>query len=107
MTISPTQLTLRHLRAQGWPLVEVTEKWNPHAKIRQDLFGCIDVLAVGPQGTLAVQTTTADHVADRYLKVMQHPSLPLMIAAEWAVVVHGWAKRSGRWVLTRDQLVFP
>jgi hypothetical protein len=44
---SPTQRTLQHLRAAGFPLVQVVERWNPHARIRQDLYGCIDVLAVG------------------------------------------------------------
>lgn len=107
MTISPTALTLRHLRAEGWPLVEVVEKWNPHAKIRQDLFGVVDVIAVRPGATLAVQTTTAAHVADRIRKVQEHSNLPHMLDAGWDVVCHGWAKRSGRWVLVRDQLIFP
>ncbi|MHB1530468.1 MAG: hypothetical protein ACYCXT_13820 [Acidiferrobacteraceae bacterium] len=58
MPASPTQRTLRHLRKAGYPLVQVVEKWNPHAGVRQDLFGIIDVLAVGPGGVLAVQCTS-------------------------------------------------
>lgn len=107
MTISPTQLTLRHLRSEGWPLVQVVEHYNPHARVRNDLFGVGDVLAVRPSKTLLVQTTTSDHVADRIRKVQEHPNLPHLLEAGWFVVCHGWAKRSGRWVLTRDQLVFP
>lgn len=102
--MSPTQLTLRHLRdVEGWPLVAVVEHWNPHAQVRQDLFQIIDVLAVGPAGTLAVQTTTAAHVADRIRKVAEHSNLGPLLEAGWTVRAHGWAKRSGRWVLTRDE----
>jgi hypothetical protein len=103
VTISPTKLTLRHLREQGWPLVEVTEKWNPHAGIRQDLYGFVDVLAVGPEGTLAVQTTTAPNVSSRIRKIADSPHVGHVREAGWSIRVHGWAKKSGRWVLTRDE----
>lgn len=102
MPISPTKLTLRHLRAEGWPVVEVTERWNAHAGIRQDLFGFIDVLAIRPGETLAVQTTTAPNVSARIRKIADHPNIGPVREAGWTVRVHGWAKKSGRWVLTRD-----
>lgn len=102
MTISPTQLTLRYLREQGWPLVQVTEHWNPFAKIRQDLFGFGDVLAVRPGRTLAVQTTTASHAPDRVRKIRDHPHVDAVRAAGWEIRVHGWEKKAGRWVLQRD-----
>jgi hypothetical protein len=104
MPISPTKLTLRHLRdTEGWLLVEVVERWNPHAQIRQDLFGFVDVIAVRPGETLAVQTTTAANVSTRIRKIADHPNLPALREAEWTIRVHGWAKKSGRWVLTRDE----
>lgn len=46
--ISPVQRTLADLRKRGFTAA-VVEKWNPHAKIRQDLFGLIDVVAVRPK----------------------------------------------------------
>jgi hypothetical protein len=101
MPISPTQLTLRHLRAEGWPLVEVVEHWNPHARIRQDLFGFIDVIAVGPQGTLAVQATSATNVSSRVRKIGEHPNVAQVREAGWKILVYGWAKKSGRWTLAR------
>ena len=101
--MTPTQLTLRHLRDEGWPLVEVVEKWNPHARIRQDLFGFIDVIAVGPSGTLAVQTTSASHVAERMRKIAEHANVAAVRDAGWSIHVHGWAKKSNRWVLTRNE----
>ena len=48
--ISPVQRTLAELRKQGFTAA-VVERWNPHAKIRQDLFGLIDVVAVLNQPT--------------------------------------------------------
>ncbi len=103
MSLTPTQLTLRHLRSEGWPLVEVVEHWNPHARIRQDLFGFVDVLAVGPAGVLAVQTTSAGNVASRIRKISEHPSVGAVRDAGIAIHVHGWRKVAGRWVLARNE----
>jgi hypothetical protein len=100
--VTPTQLTLRHLRANDWPLVEVVERWNPHARIRQDLFGFVDVIAVRRDETIAVQTTSAANVASRVRKIADHPNIGVVREAGWKIVVHGWAKKSGRWVLTRE-----
>lgn len=101
MPISPTQLTLRHLRAEGWPLVEVVEHWNPHARIRQDLFGFIDVIAVRPNHTLAIQATTAPNVASRITKIADHPNIGPVREAGWQIEVWGWKKVKGRWTLHR------
>jgi hypothetical protein len=97
VSLTPTQLTLRKLREE-WPLVEVVERWNPHARIRQDLFGFIDVIAVGPDGVLCVQATSGDNVASRVRKIADHPNLPHVREANISVQVWGWTKRKGRWV---------
>lgn len=100
--MTPTQLTLRHLRADGWT-AEVVEKWNPHARIRQDLFGLVDVIAVRPNETLAVQTTSASNVSARVKKIAEHPNIGAIREAGWTVLVHGWGKnKSGRWELKRE-----
>jgi hypothetical protein len=41
MATSPTQLSLKKLREEGYT-VAVVEHWNSFARIRQDLFGFID-----------------------------------------------------------------
>lgn len=102
MSTSPTQLSLRHLKAAGWPLVEVVEHWNPFAHIRQDLFGFVDLMAVGPDGTLAVQTTSVSNVSSRIKKIADHVNVGAVREAGWQIRVHGWEKKSGRWVLSRD-----
>lgn len=100
--MTPTQLTLRHLRNEGWPLVEKVEHWNAHAHISQDLFGFIDVIALRPNETLAVQATTAPNVAARIHKIADSPTVAHVRDAGWQIVVHGWAKKAGRWTLARE-----
>jgi len=95
---SPTQRTLAHLRAAGYPLVQVVERWNPFAKVRQDLFGIIDVVAVCPD-IVGVQATSASNVAARIAKITESEALPILRKAGIRVLVHGWAKRKGRWTL--------
>src|SRR5512145_3126336 len=58
----PTKRSLEYLRGQGH-LVAVVEKWNPHARVRQDLFGFIDVLAIRRDETLAVQCCSGGRAA--------------------------------------------
>lgn len=54
---STTKATLAELRKRDI-LAGVTEKWNPHAHIRQDLWGFVDIIAVEPDGdTVGIQTT--------------------------------------------------
>lgn len=95
--MSPTQRSLKKLRDEGW-LVAITERWNPHAKIRQDLFGFVDLLAVKDGQTLAVQTTSGANVSARVKKIADVESLPAIRKAGWSVHVHGWRKlKTGRW----------
>lgn len=99
MPMSPTQLSLRHLRRQGYTAA-VVERWNPHANIRQDLFGIVDVLAVGNGETIAVQCTSKTNISSRCKKIADAEAVPDMRSAGWKIVVHGWAKPRHRWELT-------
>ena len=101
MSKSPTQLTLERLRADGYTAA-VVEHWNPHARIRQDLFGFVDVVALKGAETLAVQATSAPNVASRVTKIADSPLVGAVREAGWRIVVWGWAKKSGRWTLTRE-----
>ncbi len=98
MALSPTALSKRHLEADGW-LVAVVERWNPHARIRQDLFGFIDLVAVRAGETLAVQSTSTSNVSTRVTKIAESPNVGIVREAGWAIHVHGWSKKQGRWVL--------
>ena len=94
--MTPTQLTLRKLRKEGWQ-AEVTERWNPFARIRQDLYGFVDVLGVGEKGTIAVQTTSDSNVSARVKKIAEHDNVAAVRKAGWIIEVHGWKKVKNRW----------
>lgn len=88
---TPTQRSLAWLREQGYTAI-VVERWNPFAKIRQDLFGFVDVLAVRRGETLGVQCTSADNVSARVRKIADHENTPRLREAGWRLEVHGWKK---------------
>lgn len=93
---SPTQRSLALLR-KSWPLVQVVERFNQFAKVRVDLFGFGDVIAVGGDTVLLVQTTTGDHVANRFEKMRYLPAVVHWLeSSSRRLVIHGWAKRGER-----------
>lgn len=92
MATSPTQRTLAYLRSIGlkpW----VVETWNPWAKIRQDLYGCIDIIAIGNEKTYAVQCTSTG-VSARIKKVRESEFFDEMKKSKWEVWVVGWSKQT-------------
>jgi hypothetical protein len=91
MKQSPTQRSLAHLR-KSCELVQVVEKWNPHCRIRQDLFGFIDILAISGNETIAVQSTSWGNVSSRVKKIAETNAVPYIRAAGWKIIVHGWRK---------------
>jgi len=84
-------------------LVQVVERWNPYARVRQDLFGIIDVLAVGAD-IVGIQATSNSNVSARVAKITESEALPILRKAGIRVLVHGWAKRKGRWTLREVDL---
>lgn len=97
--MSPTQRTLAEMRKRGY-MSAVVEKWNPHAFIRQDLFGLIDVICLGNGETIAVQTTSGSNVSDRIRKIAESDKTAEIRKSGWKIVVHGWRKNAkGRWML--------
>ena len=101
--MTPTQRSLALLREEGYT-VAIVEKWNPHVRIRQDLFGFIDLLAIRKGETLAVQRTSTG-VSSRIKKIMESNYLPKVRDAGWRIVVHGWRKNSkGRYVLRVEDI---
>jgi len=103
MAMSPTQLTLRKLRNEGYQAA-VVEKWNHHVKIRQDLFGFVDVIGVRDNETIAVQACTFGDRLKRKRKVEAADTLPAVLAARWNVVVHGWRKQKNKWHCTEEPI---
>ena len=98
--MTPTQRTLARLRDEGWTAA-VTERWNSFAKIRQDLFGFCDVLAIMSavtpgRGFLAVQCTSGPNVSARVTKLTALPEVRTWLLAGGRCEVWGWSKRGAR-----------
>lgn len=106
MKQSPTSRTLKWLREQGHHAA-VVERWNPYAKIRQDVWGFADILSFHPLGEVVlVQCTSGSNHAARMAKIRENP-----IAAEWMrnhpIWVVSWAKQGARgkrktWTVRRE-----
>lgn len=94
---SPTQLTLEKWRDRGY-MCAIVEKWNPHARVRQDLFGFVDVLAVGNGETIGIQTTDYTSVSKRIRKIEDDPeTVRELRKAGWRIIIEGWRKPQHRW----------
>ena len=96
--MSPTALSLRLLRREGWQPA-VVERWLPRINLRQDLWHFADVLACHPRERrfLVVQVSSLGNLAGRLAKVRGRPEAATWLAAGGAIEVHGWALRNGRW----------
>ena len=103
MASKPTQRSLEYLRGEGW-LVGIVETWNMGAKIRQDLFGFADLVAVHPGkvGTYYVQVTSGGNLAARRTKILAEPRAHQILTCGNRVLLHGWRKvkkkkKDGSW----------
>lgn len=90
--MSPTARELQWRRENGWTAA-VVERYNPHARIRQDLFGFIDLIAVGNGWIVAVQVTSGSNHAARVAKIKAEPRSEAWRAAGGRIEVVSWSKR--------------
>lgn len=93
---SPTARSLEQLRNNGW-ICQVVERWNAFARVRQDLFGFIDIVAICPhRGIVGVQSTTASNASARIAKIKAEPKAQIWLNAGGRIIVHGWKKNGKR-----------
>jgi hypothetical protein len=91
---SPTELTLRQLRKDGYT-ARVVERWNQYARVRQDCFG-FDVLAAYPKtdvGQLGVQACAAASHAARKEKILRNQEAAVWVASGARLEVWSWSTR--------------
>jgi hypothetical protein len=82
----------------------VVERWNQFAKVRQDLFGFVDVVAIGTGCIVAIQATSTA-VANRVAKVLAEPNSRAWLESGGAIEVHGFSKRAnGRYAMRRVRI---
>lgn len=101
--MTPTQLTLRYLRADGYVAEKVEQRIPGRPGTRpttRDLFGFGDVLAIRPGEVLLVQTTTSGNAAARVRKIAEAELVGAVREAGIGIHVHGWKQdpRTRRWV---------
>jgi hypothetical protein len=120
---SPTARALAQLRKEGH-VAAVTEKWNQFAKIRQDLFGFIDLIYLtGVQrfkinwkpasdfgNIVAVQVTTGDNHAKRRTKLLAEPRALIWLQSGGLIEVWSYTKAGAKdkrklWTLRREEIV--
>lgn len=123
MSKNPSARSLKFLRDKGYHAA-VVEKWNAFAGrivdgkrmgIREDLWGAFDIIAfkwheedfqkgascfrhgfVGRK-ILMVQSTTADHIDERFYKLRRNAVVMGWLLAGHLVEIHGWKKVGGKW----------
>ena len=95
-SLSPTQRTLKALRDDGWT-VTVVEHWNPHAHIRQDMWGFVDLVALKHGRTLAVQACAGASSAARVEKITNAELVGAVREANWEIQVWAWRKLKSGW----------
>ncbi len=113
MASKPTQRTLALLRKEGYT-VAISEKFNYYIKIRQDLFGWIDICAIHPdkKGVLGVQTTSGSNLAARVKKAIALDSFKVWLQAGNRAEFHGWVKKGARgkrklWTVNKRIITLP
>ena len=100
-------MTVKLLRAEGWPLVEVVERWDSFSRRRHDLFTIFDVLAVGPAGTLGVQMTSRGNMASRRRKIAEYEHIGAIREAGWGIRLLGFDQPKGprtAWRIKTEEL---
>lgn len=94
-----TQRTTKMMQDQGY-MVATVEYFNYYTRRKHDLFGCIDLLAIGNGETIAIQVTSKSNMSARIKKIEASEALPEMLRSKWRILVHGWWRgTNGRYQL--------
>lgn len=100
----------------GW-VAGVVEKYNPHAKIRHDLWGWCDIvaLALDEHSVYFIQVTSGSNHAARVAKIKEWPHLSDLLYAHADVEVWSYSQRvvknkdgskakNKKWTLRREKV---
>jgi len=87
--LSPTQRTLKLMRDRGYTCF-IVEYWHHFSRQRRDLFGFIDLLCLGENEVIGVQTTSYSNVSARVKKIAEHENVGAVRKAGVRILVHGW-----------------
>lgn len=93
--MSPTQRSLKLMRERGY-YCEVVEHFNSFTKQRKDLFGFADIICLGWDEVIVVQTTSYSNVSARIKKITDHENVGAVRKAGIGIVIHGWHMPKGK-----------
>jgi hypothetical protein len=89
---SPTARTLAECRKRGFT-AQVVERFNPHAKVRVDLFGVIDVVAMGNGTIVGIQACSGTDHARRRAKILAEPRAKQWVECGGHLELWSWSQR--------------
>lgn len=95
MASSPATRTLKYFRDLGYS-AQVVERWNPYARVRVDLFGFIDVVAIKDGEIIGVQTTSKGNITTRIKKILDIPEAKVWLRSGGKIIVQGWGKQGAK-----------
>lgn len=87
--LSPTQRSLAEMRKRGY-FCWIVEYWHAFAKQRKDLWGFVDIICLGENEVIGVQTTSYSNVSARVKKIAEHENVGAVRKAGVRILVHGW-----------------
>lgn len=93
-TKSPTARSLDYLRQRSM-IAMVVERWNQYARVRIDLFGFIDIVAMNrdDKEIIGIQSTSRGNMNKRILKILSIPDAKYWLEIGGKIHVHGWSKK--------------
>jgi hypothetical protein len=106
--MSPTQRARAELKKLG-AVSAIVERWNPHSRVRQDLFGWMDIIALLGPNTLGLQVTSGTNHAARRAKILAEPRALAWLQAGnlveiWSVRKAGPRGKRKLWQIRKEAL---
>lgn len=106
--MSPLSRSLHWFRTRGYS-VAIAEYYSTYTKRRHDLFGFIDMVALGPGEIIGVQVTSSSNVSARTKKIEASAEAKAWLRAGGKIVVQGWALRGAKgkrklWTLSEREI---
>ena len=91
---SYTSRTYEWMRKDRCWHAETVEKWEGFSGVRQDLFNCIDAIALARReiGPIMALQITSTGISSRYRKIMATPRMTLWVKSGGRLAIVGWRK---------------
>ena len=100
-----TNRSRKALEKDGY-IVDIVERYNSFSHHKNDLYGMFDLLALHPEKHLlvGVQVTSKSNLSSRRTKIKNAKAYVPWLLTKSEVLLHGWVKKKGRFVLTAEYM---